>query len=348
LDYIAIDIGSRKSQLCIRDAAGQILREIRTETRELVALLSGHAPASIVMETCSEAFALAVHAKSFGHQVTVVPATEVRRLGVGARGVKTDMRDARALSEAAWRGNLPCVHVPSIRARQWRRMLSARELLVTARTRAINATRGYLRTQLLQYRQRGPARSFAPGVRDLFSTEGHEPPACIVRQLALIEILSDQLREADAECSAIAKADALCCRLMTVPGVGPLTALNFVAAIDDVTRFRDAHGVQSYLGLTPGELSSGTHVRRTSITKAGSPRTRKCLMQAAWSVYRMAPDTSLGRTMARLVATRGKKVAATAIARRLAGILFALWRDGRDYSPWHSVRQLDEPTAAAM
>jgi transposase len=331
VNYIAIDLGSRKSQVCIRDQTGEITGEERFETAALISFLSRHEPAHVVMETCSEAFAIAIKAIAAGHRCTVVPASQVRFLGVGARGVKTDARDARVLSEAIWRGRVPSVHVPSPRALAWRRMLSTRELLVITRTRLTNATRGYLRTHLLSLPKR--SATFAQAVRTLFVTAGHVAPPCIERQLALLEIVNAQLAEADAECTAIAKADALCSRLMTVPGVGPFTALNFVAAVDDVSRFRDAHAVQAYLGLVPGEASSGSTIRRTRITKAGASRVRKCLNQAAWGAYRMRPLSPHGAWMHQLAQRRGKKIAVTALARRLAGVLYALWRDEREYVP---------------
>src|SRR5215831_19625115 len=99
-----------------------------------------------MIETCSEAFAIADRVMQLGHEVRVVPAALVRALGVGARGLKTDQRDARALSEASCRVDLPSVHVPSSRSRQRKSMCGLRTALVGARTKLINSVRGYLRT----------------------------------------------------------------------------------------------------------------------------------------------------------------------------------------------------------
>jgi transposase len=330
VNHIAIDLGSRKSQVCIRSETGAIVSESRLDTSGIVPFLGGLEPSHVVMETCSESFAIAVRARDAGHRCSVVAATRVRAIGVGARGIKTDIRDARALSEAAWRGLLPTVHIPSERSRMLRRMLSTREGLTGTRTRLINATRGYLRTQLLGIPKKA-SKSFTQAVRTLFVMMEHTPPPCIVRQLELLDVVDAQLALANAECATAAKADPLCVRLMTIPAIGPLSALNFVAAIDDVSRFSNAHAVECYLGLTPGESSSGDKTRRTRITKAGCSRVRKCLTQAAWSVYRAKGLTPHSAWMHRLAAKRGTKIAIVATARRLAGVMYALWRDGRDY-----------------
>ena len=134
-------------------------------------------------------------------------------------------------------------------------------------------------------------------------------------------------------------------RLRTVPSVGPVTAAAFVATIDDAQRFSDAHHLEAYLGLVPREDSSGDTQRRGPITKAGSSRTRWLLVQAAVSILRRRPpEAEALRTWAlRLATRRGKHVAVVALARRLAGILYALLRDGTVFTP----RRPPQPVATA-
>jgi len=124
-------------------------------------------------------------------------------------------------------------------------------------------------------------------------------------------------------------------RLRTVPSVGPVTAAAFVATIDEVRRFHRAHEVEAYLGLVPRELSSGESQRRGHITKAGHARLRWLLIQAAVSILRRRlPQAEPLRVWAlRIAARRGKHVAVVALARRLAGILYALLRDGSVFDP---------------
>ena len=120
-----------------------------------------------------------------------------------------------------------------------------------------------------------------------------------------------------------------------MPGVGPVTAVAFRATLDDIARFARPGQVAAYLGLVPREHSSGERQRRGAITKAGNTRVRWLLVQAAWGLWRDRHAAALPlRTWAqRLAARRGKGIAVVALARRLAGILFALWRDGTTFDP---------------
>lgn len=112
-----------------------------------------------------------------------------------------------------------------------------------------------------------------------------------------------------------------------------MTAAAFVATLDDVTRFHSAHQVQAYLGLVPRERSSGERQHRGTITKHGNTRVRWLLVEAAWRLRRSRhpAHAALQAWAARIEARRGKRVAVVALARRLAGILYALWRDGSTY-----------------
>jgi transposase len=100
MEHIGVDLGSRDSQVCIRNEAGEIVQETRCRTGQLERMLAGRPPARVVLETCTEAFRIAGKARRYGHDVRVVAATLVRSLGVGQRGLKNDVRDARTLSEA--------------------------------------------------------------------------------------------------------------------------------------------------------------------------------------------------------------------------------------------------------
>lgn len=330
MEHLAIDLGGRESQICIRDDKGQILVERRVGTGTLGKVLRGRPPSRIIVETCAESFAVAEAALACGHQVRVVPGMLVKSLGVGARGVKNDRKDARVLSEVSVRIDLPSVHIPSSQSRQRKSQCGMREALVGARTQLVNVVRGWLRTQNVRVRS-GGVESFVGRVQ-LLSAQGVQLPAFVQRTLESIQHLNQQLKDADAELAKLAKADPVCQRLMSVPGIGPVTSVRFVAALDQVQRFGDAAQVCSYLGLVPGEDSSSDRKRLTGITKAGSRQTRWALVQAAWSFLRWAKDNDpVLRWAKELMVRRGKKIAVVALARKLAGILFALWRDQTVY-----------------
>jgi len=334
VEHIAIDLGARESQICVRNEKGELVYEGRRLTAELGRFLGKRAPGRVVLETSSEAFAVADLALARGHEVKVVPATLAPSLGVGARKLKSDQRDARLLSQVSSRVELGSVHIPSTQAREVRARCTARETLVTARTQLVNSTRGYLRTRLIRVRG-GTTESFAARVRVRLERDPGGLPDYIESILVAVEALSVQIAAADQVLAKLAKRDGRCQRLMSVPGVGPVTSMRFVAAIDDVSRFEHAHALEAYVGLTPGQNSSGSVKRRTSITKAGSPRLRWALVQASWCFWRTRPQDPMVLWARQVAERRGKKIAIVALARKLAGVLYALLRDQSMYDPRH-------------
>lgn len=329
MQHVAIDLGSKESQVCVRSAEATILVEKKYPTRRLEELMRSWPPSRVILETSSEAFRIADAARRAGHEVRVVRATLSKQLGVGDRGIKTDQRDARTLSEVSCRINLPSVHIPSEQARELRATVRSREVLIATRTKMVNHVRGWLRTQLMKLPKGTPA-TFPERVR---ARASESLPMYIEQVLLVVESLNIQIAASDRHLRGLAKASEVCRRLMTIPGVGPVTAVTFVAAIDDASRFEHAYRLQSYLGLTPGESSSSERERRTSITKAGPASVRRTLIQAAWTIVRRRPSEPMVRWAAQVAERRGKFVAIVALARKLAGIMFALWRDTTTYQP---------------
>ena len=140
-----------------------------------------------------------------------------------------------------------------------------------------------------------------------------------------------ELKKVEDELAKLCATEPVVELLATTPGVGPIVAASFVSVVDDANRFRSAHHVESYLGLVPSEDSSGGKRKIGSISKKGNSYLRALLVQSAWSIMR-SPVTSPLRVWADAVAERrGKKVAVVALARRLVGILWAIWRDGSVY-----------------
>jgi len=140
-------------------------------------------------------------------------------------------------------------------------------------------------------------------------------------------------RPAEQQLGTWAGADPVARTLQSVPGIGPLTALAFIAALDDLTRFPTARAVPASLGLVPRERSSGAVIRRGGISTAGNTQVRWLLVEAAWRVLRSpAPSHAALRAWGgRVAQRRGRRIAVVAVARRLARILYALWRDAAAY-----------------
>jgi transposase len=334
MEHIAIDLGSRESQVCVRNELGQIVLERRIPTPRLERMLAARPAARVIVETSSESLAIADAARQHGHEVRVVPATLVRLLGVGARGIKTDVRDAQVLSGASCRLDLPSVHIPAPLSRERKAMCTSRESLVRTRTHLVNTTRAFLRTRLVTL-SRGCPESLPRRVRDRLLKTPEGVPEHLEWVLRSIEALNEQIRVADEQLATLAQQDETCRRLMSVPGVGPITATRFVATVDDVTRFKSADKLESYLGLTPGENTTGFRTQRTRITKAGPSSLRHSLGQAALVLWRIRPNDPMVLWAKAVCERVGKPKAIVALARKLSRVLYALWRDGSTYNPSH-------------
>jgi len=330
VNHVAIDLGGRESQICIRLPDGTIVEEWKHPTKKLADAMKAWAASRVILETSAEAFRIADAALAAGHEVRVVPSTLARALGVGERGIKTDERDARNLSKASCQMDIPSVHIPTEASRRLKSTCGTREAVIEARRKLINHISGWLRTQLWRLR-RGTTTTFPDRVRAHAASLEQPLPPHVEWALASVSTMSDQLKAADQELAKLAKDNPTCRRLMTIPGVGPVTAVRFLAAIDDPSRFPSAHSVQSYLGLTPGENSSSQRQRRTGITKAGPPAMRRCLVQAAWSAMNARSTEPMVEWARRIADRRGKTIAVVALARKIVGILFAIWRDGTTY-----------------
>lgn len=178
----------------------------------------------------------------------------------------------------------------------------------------------------------GSSECFSTRVEELDLTECQR--AGVAPLLALLGPLNEQIERLDGRLSELAVKDERVKRLLTMPQIGPVTAVSFVATLDEVGRFRGAHQVEAYLGLVPREWSSSEVQRRGRITKAGNSRMRWLLVEAAWRVatHKARPETlALREWAARIARRRGIRVAVVALARKLAGILYAMWRDGSSY-----------------
>lgn len=332
MNHIAIDLGGSQSQVCVRKANGEIVRERKVSTKNLAKAFSDQKPCRVILEACAESHKIAEQLLEQGHDVRVVAATLAPTLGVGQRGIKTDQRDARVLSEVSTRVDLPSIHIRKSAARRLKTNLGMRDGLIEARTQLINTVRGWARGELLKIPS-GATGTFPRRVRVAGNKMAEKAPlpSYVERQLLAIESLTEQIVAADKELKEFAQEDATSKLLQTIPGVGFLSALHFVWAVDDISRFPNAHSLESYLGITPGENSSSKRKRRTGITKAGPAAMRRVLTQACWVILKRRPNDPLARWGDQVSQRRGAPIAVVGMMRKLAGIMYAMWRDNTCY-----------------
>jgi transposase len=222
-------------------------------------------------------------------------------------------------------------HRTSEARRQLKAELAVREALVRQRAKYIRLIGALVRQHGLRVGTGGAeeflARFEKAGVAEQIKST--------VALLVAVLKVNEQIRLSDAKLEKLAKEDEQVQRLCTVPSLGPVTAAAFVAAIDDTKRFTGPHQVQAYLGLVPSEMSSGEKQRKGRITKMGNPRVRSLLVQVAQSTMRLrkASTSTLWEWPGRIEVRRGKNVAAVALARKVAGIFYAMMRDATIFKP---------------
>ena len=336
MEIIGLDLHKRESQLCRRSLDGRICDErIPTTRARFTEALGGGAPAQILLEASTESEWVATHLEQLGHTVIVADPNFVPMYATRTRRIKTDKRDAHALMEACAAGTYRPAYRLSAPRRHLRAELLVRDSLVRTRTRMIALLKTLVRRDGLRVPSGGTARIVARVAALDLATVAPTLGAELAPLLALLPGLTAAIAAADARLAALAADDAVIQRLATIPSVGVLTAAGVVAVLDDITRFPSAHAVEAYLGLVPREDSSADRRHRGAITKTGNTRARWLLVEAGWRILRSrtADAAALRRWGQGIAARRGKRIAAVALARRLAGIMYAMWRDERDYDP---------------
>jgi len=331
MDIVGLDLHKRQSQLAIKAPDGTITDHRIATTRDwFTTVFRDRPPARILLEASTESEWVARHLESLGHEVIVADPNYAPMYAHRSRRTKTDKRDAHALMTAYETGTYRPAHRLAEARRHLRAELAVRDALVRTRTR---------------YAALGKTLTRRDGFRVPSSDSRHVPSriqalplspelqAELAPLLAVYAPLNEQIAASDDRLAGLVGTDPIIRLLTTVPGVGPVTAASFVSTIDDITRFESAHQVEAYLGLVPSERSSGERRQLGSITKAGNTRTRWLLVEAAWCILRFKSIEiyALRSWTNAIAARRGHRIATVALARRLAGILFAMWRDGTTY-----------------
>ena len=267
-----------------------------------------------------------------GAEVTVVHPKKVKLIAESRR--KTDKIDAKILCDLLRLDGLPHpVHVPAKQTRALRGLLVARRQLVTARTRLCNVVRGMLR----QEGTRLPARALTSKIgwrRLLDRGFGQEHLATVVAAyFESFVSLTDSIRAIERELADRERQDGRVARLRTIPRVGRIAALTFLAAVDDVHRFPSSRKLVGYSGLAPTVRSSGQRTEYGPISREGRRELRAVWVQIA---HLVAIDSSRAtrplRTWFNKVAKRrGKKTATVALSRRLLVIAYHVLREETDY-----------------
>jgi transposase len=346
VNYCGLDIAGLSSYVFVTDARGRKLAagpvattRVALEARLRPFLRGGLA---VAIEAGNQTAWIYEVLVALGAQVTVVNPNKVKLIAESRR--KTDKVDAKILCELLRLGGLPePVHMPGKETRALRGLLVARRQLVAARTKLTNVVRGLLRQEGL--RLPSHALMSVIGWHRLLQ-QGFEQEHLLVIVAAYFETfqkLTQSIKDLERELAEREKQDARAARLQTMPRVGRIASLTFLAAVDDVNRFGSSRKLVGYSGLAPTVRSSGERTEYGAISREGRKELRAVWVQIA---HLVAIDNSkatapLRRWFKRVAFRRGKKTATVALARRLLVIAYQLLRSGKDYD----VRRLRKSAA---
>ena len=253
---------------------------------------------------------------------------------LSARLNKSDRADAEGLAQLARTGWFTPVHVRSETSDRLRTLIGARERLIRLRKELEGHVRGVLKTFGIRMTGLAQSRGRARFREQLAFAGEADPVLALVAEtfIPAHETLCAASAALEGELRAIAKASPLARRLMTVPGVGVMVSLGFIATVDDANRFRKSTDVGAFLGLTPRRYQSGETDYSGRISKCGDTNMRALLFEAAATLIRQVKRFSALKSWAvRLAARKGFKKAAVATARKIAVILHRIWRDGTEF-----------------
>jgi transposase len=332
--YTALDVSLRSVSICIIDDDGAIQYEgkVDSDVDKIVTCLKSFNKdvVSVGFEAGTLTQYLAYGLQAAGYEVICLEACQVSA-ALSAMRNKTDKNDARGIAQILRTGWYSRVHVKSFESHLVRALLTSRKAVLKKCVDLENEIRGLIR--LIGIKLPGTLKH---GVYDVVVRELIERDRTLVH--ALIPLLDARLvlyktyLKLDNQTKALVRDDPVCQRLMSVPGVGAITALTFKAAVDDPTRFKSSRTVAAHFGLTPRRFQSGEVDNPGRISKAGDPDVRAALYVAAHSlVVRSSEWSSLKVWGLRLMKTKGHRRAVIAVARKLAVILHRMWMDGTDF-----------------
>lgn len=338
---IGLDLGDKVSRTCEIDAAGSIVKRaaVATTPGAIERYFGARPQCRVSLEVSTHSPWVSRQLETLGHETVVANTSEV--YGKGRRKRRNDRIDAEFLARQA-RADVKLLHPVrhrSAEAQQDLALLRARDQLVQARTKLINHVRGAVKSLGGRIGKCAAEVFAARAARQV-------PEPLRLTLTPLLEVIADltrRIRGMDQQVERMAEEHPEAVRLQQPTGVGVLTALAFVRAVEDPHRFKHSREVGAYFGLVPKLDESSDSSPQLRITKAGDPLVRTYLVSAArYILGPFGPDCDLRRYGEAIAARGGKnarKRAAIAVARKLAVMLHRLWVTGADYNPQWSQRR---------
>lgn len=331
---IGLDIAKNVFQVhAVDDATGEVMcRKLRRGA--VLKFFAGLDPCLIGIEACGTAHYWARELMALGYEVRLLPPSYVKPYV--KRGQKNDAADAEAIWDALSRRNMRFVPVKTVAQQAVVVLHRVRERLMGERTSQVNSLRG----QMAEFGVIAPTgRQGVAELSALLRAGDERIPAAareaLLELVGVIEELTPRIDRAGKAIVAAAKSDAVARLLMTIPGIGPITASALSALIGDPGRFRNGRHLAAWLGLTPKQSSTGGKTRLGRISKMGDRYLRKLLVLGATSNLRQAKrgHTPLAAWTQRLLGRRRPRQVTVALANKTARIVWAVMAHGQAYRP---------------
>ena len=331
-NIIGIDLAKNVFQAHGMDKAGRKLFSKKLSHGQVLKFLLSFAPCIVAMEACASAHHWGRKISELGHDVKLIPPAYVKPF---VKRQKNDAADAEAIAEAASRPTMRFVAVKSAEQQAAGMALKTRDLFVRQKTQAINALRGHLAEHgvvaplgtVHLKRLQAALINETNALPDLVVLHAN----MILDQISDLQLKIDKLEKDIATAS---RKDKTAERLMTVPGIGPITAAAILAFAPDPHMFKRGRDFSAWMGLTPRQHSSGGKDRLGRTSKMGQRDLRRLLIIGAMAVVRWASrkGAAEGSWLARMMAKKPKMLVAVALANRMGRIIWALLAKGGTYN----------------
>ena len=327
---IGLDLAKSVFQAHGADGSGEVVFRKKLRRDQMRGFFGGQPRCLVAMEACASAHYWAREIGALGHETRLIAPAYVKPF---VKRQKNDMADAEAICEAAQRPTMRFVAPKSAEAQAAGVVFRTRDLLVRQRTQLINALRGHL-AEFGHIARKGPGHSarLIELVRDLTAELPPAARSVLIVIVDSLEAMQGKIAALDREIAARARSSEAARRLMTIPGVGPVTATAMVALAPPASTFRRGRDFAAWLGLTPRQHSSGGKERLGRTSKMGERSLRRLLILGASSAARMAArNGARDPWLARMLARKPRMLVTVALANKMARIVWALMAHGGSY-----------------
>ena len=328
---IGLDLGKSVFQVHGVDTGGEVVVQRRLTRGKLLSFFAKQAPCLVGIEACAAAHHWGREIRKLGHSVRLMPPRYVKPY---VKRQKNDAADAEAICEAVTRPSMRFVEIKTCEQQGTLVLHRVRLMLMRQRVQLSNAIRGHM----AEYGLVAPVgrNGLQRLIAILCNPEDDRVPAVARASLAplvcQLGLVNDQVLENDRRVRASARSTEIGCRLMEVPGVGPVLASAIIATVPDPAAFKSGRDLAAWIGLVPRQNSSGGKEKLGGITKQGDRYLRQVLVIGALAVIRYAQRHGTKRPwLVRLLARRSPKIAAVALANKMARMMWAMMITGERY-----------------